>query len=49
MTALAPTLQTFLTDYLIRQRKASPHTIAAYRDAIKLLKRYDPSTAAYTP
>ena len=37
MTALAPTLQTFLTDYLTRQRKASPHTIAAYRDAIKLL------------
>ena len=37
MSALAPTLQTFFTDYLIRQRKASPHTIAAYRDAVRLL------------
>ena len=32
MTALAPTLQAFFTDRLIRQRHASPHTIAAYRD-----------------
>ena len=37
MTALAPTLQTFFTDRLIRQRQASPNTIAAYRDAWKLL------------
>ena len=37
MSALAPTLQTFFTDYLTRQRKASPHTIAAYRDAVRLL------------
>jgi integrase len=37
MSALAPTLQAFLSDYLIRQRRASPHTIAAYRDAIRLL------------
>ena len=37
MSALAPTLQTFFTDYLLRQRQASPHTIAAYRDAVRLL------------
>jgi len=37
MSALAPTLQAFFTDRLARQRQASPHTIAAYRDAIKLL------------
>jgi site-specific recombinase XerC len=37
MTALAPTLQAFFTDRLIRQRQASPDTIAAYRDAFKLL------------
>lgn len=37
MSALAPTLQTFFTDYLTRQRKASPHTTAAYRDAVRLL------------
>ena len=37
MSALAPTLQAFFTDRLIRQRHASPNTIAAYRDAFKLL------------
>ena len=37
MTALAPTLQAFFTDRLIRQRQASPHTIAAYRDTLRLL------------
>ncbi len=37
MTTLAPTLQAFFTDRLIRQRQASPHTVAAYRDALKLL------------
>ena len=37
MTALAATLQTFFTDRLIRQRQASPHTVAAYRDTFKLL------------
>jgi integrase/recombinase XerD len=37
MSALAPTLQAFFTDRLIRERHASPHTIAAYRDTIKLL------------
>ena len=29
MTALAPTLQMFFTDRLIRQRQVSPHTITA--------------------
>ena len=37
MSSLAPTLQTFFTDRLVRQRQASPHTIASYRDAFKLL------------
>lgn len=37
MTMLAPTLQAFFTDRLTRQRDASPNTIAAYRDALKLL------------
>ena len=37
MSALAPTLQAFFTDRLARQRQASAHTIAAYRDAFKLL------------
>jgi site-specific recombinase XerD len=37
MTTLAPTLQAFFTDRLVRQRHASSQTVAAYRDAIKLL------------
>lgn len=37
MTALAPTLQAFFTQRLVRERAASPHTIAAYRDTMRLL------------
>ncbi len=40
MTALAPTLQSFFTSRLIRQRQASPSTIAAYRDTWRLLLGY---------
>jgi site-specific recombinase XerD len=37
MSALAPTLQAFFTDRLARQRQASPETVAAYRDGLRLL------------
>jgi site-specific recombinase XerD len=37
MTSLAPLLEAFFTERLQRQRQASPHTIAAYRDAFRLL------------
>ena len=37
MTALAPALQAYFTDRLITQRNSSPETIAAYRDAFRLL------------
>jgi integrase/recombinase XerD len=37
VTALAPTLQAFFTDRLARQRHASSQTVAAYRDAWRLL------------
>jgi site-specific recombinase XerD len=37
VSALAPTLQAFFTDRLARQREASPHTVAAYRDTFRLL------------
>jgi len=37
MSTLAPTLQAFFTDRLVRQRQASPHTLAAYRDTMRLL------------
>ncbi|MHB1516957.1 MAG: site-specific integrase [Acidimicrobiales bacterium] len=40
MTVLAPTLQSWFTDYLIGQRGASANTIAAYRDCMRLLLRY---------
>jgi integrase/recombinase XerD len=34
---LAPVLQGFFTDKLMRQRQASPHTVSSYRDTFKLL------------
>ena len=37
MSALAPTLQAFFTERLIRQRQVSAHTIASYRDTLRLL------------
>jgi integrase/recombinase XerD len=37
MTLLAPTLQGFFTERLIGQRHASPHTIGAYRDTLRML------------
>lgn len=37
MTPLAPLLQAFFIERLQRQRQASPHTIAAYRDTFRLL------------
>ncbi len=35
-----PTLEAFFTERLISQRHASPHTVAAYRDAWRLLLRF---------
>ena len=40
MTLVAPTLQAFFTERLIGQRRASPHTVAAYRDSFRLLFVY---------
>jgi site-specific recombinase XerD len=37
MTAVAATVQAFFTERLARQRRASPHTITAYRDTLRLL------------
>jgi integrase/recombinase XerD len=45
MTAIAATMQAFFTERLIGQRRASPHTIAAYRDTLRLLLGF---TAART-
>ena len=40
MTALAPTVESFFTGYLIGQRGASARTIASYRDTLRLLFGY---------
>lgn len=37
MTAVAPTLEAFFTERLISQRRASSHTVSAYRDTFRLL------------
>ena len=40
-TIAFPTLlETFFTDRLLRQKRASPHTVASYRDAFSLLLRF---------
>ena len=49
MSALAPTLQAFFTDRLARQRHASPATVAAYRDGLKLLITFAAERTATTP
>jgi integrase/recombinase XerD len=37
VSALAPLLEAFFVDRLLNQRRASPHTVAAYRDTFRLL------------
>jgi site-specific recombinase XerD len=49
MSALAPSLQSWFTDRLIRERDASPHTIASYRDTIRLLLTYASETLGVEP
>jgi integrase/recombinase XerD len=49
MTLLSPTLQTFFTERLIRQRQASDHTVASYRDTLKLLLVYASNRKAIPP
>jgi site-specific recombinase XerD len=38
--SLPSLLQSFFTDRLLRQRRASPHTIAGYRDSFRLLLHF---------
>jgi integrase/recombinase XerD len=40
MSLLAPSLQTYFTDRLLTQRRASPNTIATYRHTFQLLLRF---------
>lgn len=39
-TPLAPTLESFFGDRLLRQKRVSPNTIASYRDTFRLLLRF---------
>ena len=49
MSLLAPTLQAFFTARLIGQKRASAHTIAAYRDTIRLLLAFAAQQAGKAP
>ena len=49
MSPLAPVLQGFFTDKLIRQRQASPNTITAYRDTCRLLLAFASEQARKQP
>ena len=42
-------LQSFFTDRLFRQRRASPHTIAGYRDSFRLLLQFAKERLGKTP
>jgi integrase/recombinase XerD len=49
VTDLAPVLQGFFTDRLARQKKASPNTVAAYRDTCRLLLAFASGQAGKQP
>ena len=49
MSTLAPTLQAFFTQRLVGQRRASPHTVAAYRDTFRLLLGFASSELGRSP
>ena len=49
MSPLAPILQGFFTDKLIRQRRTGPNTLAAYRDTCRLLIEFASRTTGVEP
>jgi integrase/recombinase XerD len=49
VTDLAPILQGFFTDRLARQKKASPNTVAAYRDTCRLLLAFAQAKTGKAP
>jgi integrase/recombinase XerD len=48
MSSIAPSLQAYFTDRLIRERRVSPHTIRSYRDTIRLLVAFAAKRASTT-
>jgi integrase/recombinase XerD len=49
MSALAPTLQSFFTERMLTQRRASPNTVASYRDTFRLLLAFAQQRTGKTP
>lgn len=49
MSLIAPTLEAFFTERLLTQKNASPHTIASYRDCLKLLLAFMQDTTGVAP
>lgn len=49
MNDFAPLLQSFFTDRLARQRQASGHTVAAYRDTFRLLLSFTAERTGIAP
>ena len=49
MTLIAPTLQAFCSDRLVKQLHVSPRTIASYRDTLSLLLRFVQDTTGTAP
>ena len=49
MSLVAPTLEAFFTERLVTQKRASPHTVASYRDCWKLLLAYVQETSGVAP
>ena len=49
MTKVAPTLEAWFTERLMTQRDASPRTIVAYRDTLRLLLRFAHETSGKQP
>jgi hypothetical protein len=47
LTPLAPLLERFFTDRLLRQRQVSPHTIASYRDTFRLFLKFTARATAH--
>lgn len=46
---IAPLLQRFFLDRLVEQRRASPQTVASYRDAFRLLLKYAHKSKSIDP
>jgi integrase/recombinase XerD len=49
MSLLAPTLEAFFSERLARQKNASPHTVASYRDCWRLLLGFVYDTTGTAP